>query len=72
MLKKSASGVPSLRRSGFAQAGRPLVVLTYSVYAPLAKSPLAWPEERCVLANPGWAGETTARFEHFPLRTMIL
>jgi len=30
MLKKAACGVPCLRRSGYAQAGRPLVVLTYS------------------------------------------
>ncbi len=29
MLKKSASGVPCLRRSGFAQAGRLFAVLTY-------------------------------------------
>ena len=43
---------------------RPLVVLTLHVYAPLAKSPLALPEERCVLAGPGWAGETAGLFEH--------
>jgi len=30
MLKKSASGVPCLRRRGYAQAGHPFVVLTYS------------------------------------------
>jgi hypothetical protein len=29
MLKKAASGVPCLRRSGYAQAGRPFAVLTY-------------------------------------------
>ena len=29
MLENPASGVSCLRRSGFAQAGRPLVVLTY-------------------------------------------
>ena len=34
MLKKAASGVPSLRRSGFAQAGRYFAVLTYFMYAP--------------------------------------
>jgi len=37
MLKKAASGVPCLRRSGFAQAGRPFAVLTYSMYAPHVK-----------------------------------
>jgi hypothetical protein len=37
MLKKAASGVPCLRRSGYAQAGRPFVVLTYWEYAPRAK-----------------------------------
>ena len=30
-MKKAASGVPCLRRSGFAPAGRPLAVLTYSI-----------------------------------------
>ena len=30
VLKKPASGVPCLRWSGFAQAGRPFVMLTYS------------------------------------------
>ncbi len=38
---RQASCVPSLRRSGFAQAGRAFGVLTYSVYAPRAKSPAA-------------------------------
>jgi len=48
LLKKSASGVPYLRRSGFAsraealrrasaQAGRHFSVLTYSAYAPRVK-----------------------------------
>jgi hypothetical protein len=37
MLKKAASGVPCLRRSGYAQAGRPFAVLTYRVYAPRVK-----------------------------------
>ena len=37
MLKKAASGVPCLRRSGFAQAGRPFAVLTYYEYAPRVK-----------------------------------
>ena len=37
LLKKAASGVPCLRRSGFAQAGRHFPVLTYDVYAPRAK-----------------------------------
>ncbi len=54
MLKKSASGVPCLRRSGFAQAGRAFVgfalrglalftpfALMYSVYAPGTKA--LWP-----------------------------
>ena len=30
VLKKPASGVPCLRRSGFAQAGPPFAMLTYS------------------------------------------
>jgi hypothetical protein len=34
LLKKAASGVPCLRRSGFAQAGRHFSILTYSAYAP--------------------------------------
>jgi len=35
MLKNAASGVPCLRRSGFAQAGRHFSVLMYSLlYAP--------------------------------------
>jgi len=33
LLKKAASGVPCLRRSGFAQAGRHFSVLTYWKYA---------------------------------------
>jgi hypothetical protein len=33
MLKKATSSVPCLRRSGFAQAGRHFVVLTYWKYA---------------------------------------
>jgi len=37
MLKKTASGVPCLRRSGFAQAGRHFAVLTYLMYAPRVK-----------------------------------
>ena len=37
MLKKAASGVPCLRRSGYAQAGRLFAVLTYRVYAPRVK-----------------------------------
>jgi len=37
MLKKVTSGVPWLRRSGFAQAGRHFVVLTYWKYAPRIK-----------------------------------
>jgi hypothetical protein len=32
-LKKVASGVPCLRRNGFAQAGRQFSVLTYWKYA---------------------------------------
>ena len=41
LLKKPATGVPCLRRSGYAQAGRPVVVLTYSVYAPRVYGPAA-------------------------------
>jgi hypothetical protein len=37
MLKKATSGVPCLRRSGYAQAGHNFVVLTYWQYAPRAK-----------------------------------
>jgi len=37
------SGVPCLRRSGFAQAGRPFVVLTYYEYVPRVKGPAAFP-----------------------------
>jgi hypothetical protein len=43
MLKKAASGVPSLRRSGYAQAGRHFAVLTYSMYAPRVKRAAAFP-----------------------------
>jgi len=38
LLKKTASGVPCLRRSGFAQAGRQFSVLTYWQYAPRANN----------------------------------
>jgi|GEM_PF-3243487 len=51
MLKKGASlrqgydrqagSVPCLRRSGFAQAGPPFVVLTYYEFAPRVKVPAA-------------------------------
>ena len=41
MLKKAASGVPCLRRSGYAQAGRHFGVLTYSMYAPRVKMAVA-------------------------------
>jgi hypothetical protein len=37
MLKKAASGVPCLRRSGYGQAGRHFAVLTYAMYAPRVK-----------------------------------
>jgi hypothetical protein len=43
MLKKSTSGVPCLRRSGYAQAGRNFVVLTYWKYAPRVKIAAAFP-----------------------------
>ncbi len=43
---------------------RPVVVLTYSVYAPRANYPAALPEEWHVLACTGWAGETADLFEH--------
>jgi hypothetical protein len=49
--------------SGFAQAGRPLAVLTYSVYVPGTKFPAALPEKKHVLACTGWAGETVGLFE---------
>jgi len=39
-LKKAASCVPCLRRSGFAQAGRPFAALTYWAYAPDANPPI--------------------------------
>ena len=55
-----ASGVLGLRRSGFAQAGRPFVVLTYYEYAPRANAPAALPVEGRVLARLGWAGQTTS------------
>ena len=41
LLKKAASGVPCLRRSGFAQAGRHFSVLTYYAYAPRVKTAAA-------------------------------
>ena len=37
MLKKAVSGVPCLRRSGYAQAGRYFSVLTYWKYASRVK-----------------------------------
>ena len=40
------------------QAGRPLIVLTYSVYVPRANGPAVLPEEQDVLAHMGWANET--------------
>ncbi|WP_443147811.1 hypothetical protein [Nitrospira sp.] len=43
LLKKAASGVPCLRRSGFAQAGRHFSVLTYWKYALRAKMTAAFP-----------------------------
>jgi hypothetical protein len=43
MLKKATSGVPCLRRSGYAQAGRNFVVLTYWQYAPRVKIAAAFP-----------------------------
>ncbi len=65
-VKKSASGVPCLRQSGFAQAGRACVVLTYSVYAPGVKVHAVLPEERCVLAQTDWADETAGLLEQAP------
>jgi len=65
-LKKSASGVPCLRQSGFALTGLALFApfaLTYSNYAPGVKAPAALPEEKHVLACTGWAGETEGLFE---------
>jgi hypothetical protein len=41
MLKKDASGVSSLRRSGYAQAGRLFAVLTCWEYAPRVKKAAA-------------------------------
>ncbi len=52
--------------AGFALTGLALFApfaLTDSVYAPGIKAPAALPEERCVLAQPGWAGETAGLFE---------
>jgi len=46
LLKKAASGVPCLRRSGFAQAGHQFSVLTYWKYAPRAKLAAALLDER--------------------------
>jgi hypothetical protein len=43
MLKKATSGVPCLRRSGYAQTGRNFVVLTYWQYAPRVKIAAAFP-----------------------------
>jgi len=43
MLKKATSGVPCLRRSGYPQAGRNFVVLTYWKYDPRAKIAAAFP-----------------------------
>jgi len=43
LLKKAASSVPCLRRSGFAQAGRHFSVLTYWKYAPRKKTAVAFP-----------------------------
>ena len=45
MLKKATSSVPCLRRSGFAQAGRQFVVLTYWKYAPRVKIAAALPDD---------------------------
>jgi hypothetical protein len=42
-LKKATSGVPCLRRSGYAQAGRNFVVLTYWKYVPRVKIAAAFP-----------------------------
>ena len=72
MLKKAASGVPCLRRSGFAQAGRPFAVLTYSMYAPRVKMAAALPVEGRVLARLGWAGQTTDFFEHSPQLMLVV
>ena len=41
LLKKAASAVPCLRRSGFAQAGHQFFVLTYWKYAPRVKQGLS-------------------------------
>jgi hypothetical protein len=37
MLGKAASGIPCLRRSGFAQAGRHYAMFTFREYAPRVK-----------------------------------
>ncbi|MEE9232418.1 MAG: hypothetical protein V3U07_03080 [Nitrospirales bacterium] len=65
-LKKSARGVPCLRRGGFALTGLALFApfaLTYFPYALGAKAPAALSEERHVLGCTGWAGETEGLFE---------
>jgi len=46
-LKKSTSGVPCLRRSGYAQVGRHFAVLTYRVYAPRVKRAAALLDGLC-------------------------
>ena len=57
MLKKAASGVPCLRRSGYAQAGRHCAVLTYLLYAPRVKMAAAFP-------SSGSGQDWTDFFEH--------
>ncbi|MEE9231942.1 MAG: hypothetical protein V3U07_00660 [Nitrospirales bacterium] len=52
-MKKAASGVPGL-----------LSCSRTHLYAPRAKSPAALPEEKHVLADLGWAGDTVGLFEH--------
>ena len=53
-------GVPCLRRSGYAQAGRHFAVLTYSMYAPRVKQRGGPPRTLPMHSRPCW----TDFFEH--------
>ncbi|MEE9232821.1 MAG: hypothetical protein V3U07_05155 [Nitrospirales bacterium] len=65
MFKKhalaKAQGPPAAPAFAGAASRRQIGLLSCSrthLYAPRAKSPAALPEERRVLARPGWVGET--------------
>ena len=53
-MKKGTSGVPCLRRSGYAQAGRHLVVLTYGEYTPRVKMAAALLDDFFDHSRPYW------------------